>query len=283
MSIFSFSKLLSLLEKYNKINKKQKNMNIFFRTLTLARILGAMANDMTSLTNVIGGREIDPQSRPYLVKVGISEAVVCDGSVITPTVVLTAGHCVMALPGEPAKPIDTTFVEYFNAADAGFDRIYANTVIVHPEYRDAAQTWLDESGLPHLNFFSRSDFALVFLLQEMSGTTLVELNREPNVPRNVGDLLELCGWGLIADNAEPDPNPALRSTTTGYVPNDQCRELHEAAFGLDPLSGGDIISDDMMCASFAVIDEPIRGSACHGDSGKCISCVLVIFHYSSNF
>jgi hypothetical protein len=48
--------------------------------------------------NIIGGRYIEPGSRPWLVPV--VGKYFCGGSLISPSVVMTAAHCVVSLDGD---------------------------------------------------------------------------------------------------------------------------------------------------------------------------------------
>ena len=93
--------------------------------------------------SIVGGTQIPIESVPYQVFVRIGGDLGCGGSVLDPTRVLTAAHCVMEA-GQPRPTASLTVM-------AGFDRVAprrgndtqvsdVTSVRVHPLYDEATKT-----------------------------------------------------------------------------------------------------------------------------------------------
>ncbi|EED89026.1 predicted protein [Thalassiosira pseudonana CCMP1335] len=180
-----------------------------------------------NIQTIIGGKEITPGSRPYLLSIGDDPyGQYCGASLITPHFALTAAHCVLSFGG-----VNKMYLKDTSQC--------VGDVYTHPEYN---------------SYTIENDVALLYLPNGMYDIDPVQLNEDPNVPVD-GSPLDLAGWGAynITDYYSYYSNVPL-STTLNYVTNADCMS--------PPFiwQEGDI-TDSMMCA----IDED--SSACYGDSG----------------
>mmetsp|Transcript_19235 Transcript_19235/g.27734 ORF Transcript_19235/g.27734 Transcript_19235/m.27734 type:complete len:345 (+) Transcript_19235:64-1098(+) len=128
---------------------------------------------------------------------------VCGGSLITPSVVLTAAHCIFSIQSAEIGRYDyeanDEVVETFTDIEKRF----------HPDYEEAT-----------FNF----DYALVKLERPHPNPFLVDLRRTTEVPSE----LQIMGWGLLEEDGE---QPTLLQTavvsrvffedcTQGYLPEE---------------------------------------------------------------
>jgi len=214
---------------------------------------------------IIGGNKLQRGDRPYLVSLGIDYpeneggySHFCGATLIAPSVVLTAAHCLTDNSGFSLFDIrtiinvnkfymdDNTDVQSFPLCENEFgDRCDTENVayaIVHPEY--------DSNSVDN-------DFALMFLPEDIDDIEPVALNSDPDFLTD-GEELEAFGWG----DTDPDPEKVGASNvpytvTVDYVPNDQCAQ--------DPnLYLPERITSNMLCAA----DE--GKDTCQGDSSMCI-------------
>src|SRR3954454_24996217 len=54
---------------------------------------------------VVGGHDVPPGKYPYVAYITIDQFFACTGSLVTPSVVLTAGHCSSITPGMASIPV----------------------------------------------------------------------------------------------------------------------------------------------------------------------------------
>jgi secreted trypsin-like serine protease len=163
---------------------------------------------------IVGGSEIEPGSRPYLVAIGRGESALwgqyCGGSLISSGAVLLAAHCLFG--GSINKPVwyPPEWVE-FNRHDLfddnGVVRVYLKdtqqcngNAIYHPEYDH-------ETG--------NNDVAILFLPRPITNYTPVLLNADPSIPVDNAPL-DVAGWGLTENGYSFSPH----AVTVNYITNE---------------------------------------------------------------
>jgi trypsin len=193
--------------------------------------------------SVVGGERADPAQWPFAVAIFRKGRMHCSGSVIGPTKVLTAGHCVdgfnlanfQVIIGRPTLREATTGVA-----------IGVTSGRVHPDF--------EQTGL--------HDVAVLNLAQPTTVTPVPLATPEVNTATtNAGAPLQVAGYG--ATNPFGTHLSGFLKTTTELVrtPN-RCLK----AYTLDLFA-----PDSMICALGARRKNPgrfkIHTSACSGDSG----------------
>jgi secreted trypsin-like serine protease len=213
-------------------------MSAFRRVLavsvTAAALLGAAAAPSSA---VVGGSDASPGEYPSVAEITFGPFL-CTGTLITPTWVLTAGHCSNITAGTVASPASwppqLISVRVGGVTQDDGERRSVSRVVMHPDY-------LLTSGYD------------ISLLQLSSSSTIAPTQVAGASERGIwtaGTLETIVGWGVTSEG--------------GSLPN----RLQEAQVPIttDAYCGGaysDFDPRTMVCAGF-----PEGGvDTCQGDSG----------------
>jgi len=193
-------------------------------------------------SSIVGGTAVSSsRSYPYLVSIleidqWTNTAIhQCSGTLLTPNIVVTAGHCVEY----PAmRIIDVGRFDWYD--DDNVEPYRIEQIYIHPEFNG--------------NFFI-NDIALIKLNRDVIGidkfAQLVQIQHDDdndNYNLIVNDGISIIGWGLTSDNGEPSKN--LLQADVNVISNIECQKTY-----------GKFILDAMFCAYADGKD------ACQGDSG----------------
>lgn len=195
--------------------------------------------------SVVGGTPAQPGVLSSIVFVtsqtSPDSAMACGGTVIAPTVVLTAAHCVVdARTGSPrpASGITVASGRLVPAQTSGGQDLGATHVLVDPLF--------DPTTI-------RNDAALIFLTAPAAVAPMPLVSAGEAALATPGTRVTFAGWGATAGSSE-QPSPQLLSTATTLLDDAACRRL----------LGDDFDSAVTLCAVDA---GTFASSTCHGDSG----------------
>lgn len=200
--------------------------------LRLFQLLCVLHCSIASKPRIVGGQQTRIDQLPYLVYLRQRGSFICGGSLISPSCVLSAAHCVYA-----AQPKDYT-------VHAGASRLDEVAAVV----RAVAAFHISPQYVP-TNF--DMDVAILQLTEQ------VPLGRISTIatchsPPAANAYVRISGWGVTHEGA-PDPAAQVRSTLVRVLSHSECQLAY---------AGQAQLSDSMLCAA-------IRGlrDSCSGDSG----------------
>lgn len=92
---------------------------------------------------IVGGNDTTPDEFPYQVSLVVGEEHFCGGSIISPTHILTAAHCLYYLQ-EPDQYQEILVLTGTNNLLDGGNLYYVKSIKIHPEFEDD-----DSKGFPN--------------------------------------------------------------------------------------------------------------------------------------
>ena len=211
--------------------------------------------------DIIGGDVLTKGKRPYLASLGngVSNVVGeraghnCGASLIHPSVVLTAAHCVTNTDNGNFSPLDWVDFNRYDLTTGlvGVDRRLlsqtegrgTNYIQRHPDYVSVGQG---------------EDFAIICLEQPVDDITPVKLNSDRKIPVD-GSTLEAFGWGLTKN--VPNGNGGFDNERPNLPQTADLEYLTNEEVQKPPYNVG-FVTPTMM---FTI--DPTQ-SICQGDSGK---------------
>jgi trypsin len=204
---------------------------------------GTTPNGPRAKASIVGGGLANPTDWPFVVTLYRKNRLHCGGSLIAPTKVLTAAHCV-----------------------EGFNLSTFTVIVGRPDLKNtsAGASIAIAAGATHPDFATTGmhDMAVLTLAQPTSATPVTVANQTENdIFTAVGSQLSVAGWG--AQNPLGFRLSSVLKATTEQVRNTRkCIKAYTKDI-FNPVT--------MICALGQRIPKfkrpPINSSACSGDSG----------------
>ncbi|KAK3569098.1 hypothetical protein QTP86_022125 [Hemibagrus guttatus] len=211
--------------------------SISLLVLSVLHLCGAMES------GIIGGKEAEPHSRPYMVSVQINNMHICGGMLIKNDSVLTAAHCVdePACPGQDKLEV-VLGAHNINKKESQQQRIQVQKCIKHPRYNSEGRL----NDIMILKLKSK-----VKLKNKVNTIDLPKKNKI--LPTNLE--CSIAGWGRTSQDSTA--SSVLREVTLKVQDNSECKISW----------GQNFDTDSMICTA------PDRRKAfCQGDSGSPLIC-----------
>uniref|UniRef100_A0A8C8RK56 Peptidase S1 domain-containing protein n=1 Tax=Pelusios castaneus TaxID=367368 RepID=A0A8C8RK56_9SAUR len=189
---------------------------------------------------IIGGKEAQPHSRPYMAFVDIDTGRGvgnCGGFLIQPDVVVTAAHCNCNLGNI------TVLLGAHNVEIQEPDRqaIHVRRRIPHPKYNDET---------------NENDIMLLQLKHKARLTKAVDTIPLSKREMKKGTVCRVAGWGLTSNEATAKPSPTLQEVELKIMDKSLC--LHYLHY----------VPSLMLCVG----DPDVRRASFWGDSGGPLVC-----------
>lgn len=220
----------------NKINI----CTIFLFCLT-ARLLPTKPNDGDWSESIVGGQPVDIVDFPYVVAMLHFGVHRCGGSIVTPTKILTAAHCIRGV------------VTAFTTIRAG-SSYHANGGVT----RQVRRTIEHEDF--HIPYGYNNDVGLLLLADALVyglGIQSIPMADSAATVRADSNGM-VSGWGYMQQNAWSIPD-RLQAVSLPIVEQQQCVDAFARA---RPWPA--VVTGQMLCAGFY---ETGGKDACNGDSG----------------
>jgi V8-like Glu-specific endopeptidase len=206
--------------------------------------------------DVVGGTGADISQFPYLVQViydlgpdpstGDEVFQLCGGTLIAPTEVLTAGHC----------------VHNMNAADALVWAGSTENILDVPANQIPSgmgalvqRQWVDPKFAATADGAAANDVAVLSLDFPLSTVTLPLAAPSSTSLYTAGKTATIAGWG-VTDPANPQEAPNLQTASVTLASDASCA----GAFG------SDYVASEMVCTGTGSAT-PATAQTCNGDSG----------------
>lgn len=212
------------------------------------------AKDRNTLSTprIVGGKTATQGRYPYMASMADFGAHKCGGTLIAPDVVMTAAHC----------------VGFFNEVQVGQYSLSSDGNNDDGSQQEQHEIYLIQETARHPRYYANSaaeddphDLALIKIYGE-SQLQPIRVNRDPNIPTNLGDELVVTGWGTTDVLDASSVADTLQEAKLGYIPNDICRTITGKINGANVTLEG-LVIDVTLCA----IDFVNGQDSCNGDSG----------------
>ncbi|XP_078097111.1 transmembrane protease serine 9-like [Mustelus asterias] len=202
-------------------------------------------------TEIIGGHEVKPHSRPYMASIQMNKQHICGGALIRPRWVLTAAHCEAFWKNRE--------IEVILGAHSFSKR--------KEEKQQVLKVW---KCFPHPNFNWKRKEDDIMLVQLDQAAVLNKYVSTLELPKSTGDVkagtkCSVAGWGTT-DPEVLKVSDTLREVNITIVRRKRCNS--EKYYNYDPF-----ITKDMLCAG----DEKARKDSCKWDSGGPLMCRANMF------
>jgi len=186
---------------WNSIHEKQSSGSWLVEGRT-------MKQRLPKTDRIVGGTPaiVDTNNNGFMVALYYdAERFICGGSLITPTVVLTAAHCA------PYVAFGRIHInnKYGSQEEDGYEQFDVTDVITHPQYNSTLK---------------RMDYALLKLNGWSKVGSTISLNNVSDIPAEQ-DRVTVLGWGTTSEGGLE--SKTLLSATLNYVPFNECWEAYK--------------------------------------------------------
>ncbi|MFJ5261784.1 S1 family peptidase [Streptomyces sp. NPDC088387] len=182
---------------------------------------------------IVGGSTTTTTAYPFVMQItDASQNQFCGGTLVTPTKVITAAHCMVGETTSSVRVVGgRTYLNGTNGTVARVSRIWIN-----PDYQTVTRG---------------DDVAVLTLSTAMPYTTARYVSASDTGVYATGATARVLGWGTTSENGSSSNQ--LRTATVPTVSDSSCRTSYGTRF----------VASDMVCAGYT------QGGVdtCQGDSG----------------
>ncbi|XP_047670841.1 granzyme B(G,H)-like [Tachysurus fulvidraco] len=192
-------------------------------------------------SSIIGGNEVKPHFRPYMVSVHLRNKHTCGGFLIRHDYVLTAAHCVDNLVYSGNHKLEVVLGAHnISQEEPQQQRIAVEECIKHPCYKSNERP----NDIMLLKLKSKAKLE--------NDVQVIDLpKKNENLPANM--ICSIAGWGRTKRNRTSE---VLREVNLTIQDNSECKRRWKDDFD----------TDSMICTT----DQ--SGAFCKGDSGSPLIC-----------
>ncbi|QNP69400.1 serine protease [Streptomyces roseirectus] len=182
---------------------------------------------------IVGGTTTTTTSYPFMMQItDASQNQFCGGTLVAPTKVVTAAHCVVDETASSVRVVGGR--TYLNGTNGTVSRV--GDIWIHPDYTDVT---------------NGDDVAVLTLSTSMPYTTAPYVSSAQTNVYAAGTTARILGWGTTSENGSSSNQ--LRTATVPVVSDSGCGSAY----------GSDFVRSDMVCAGYTSGGT----DSCQGDSG----------------
>ncbi|MFG3658528.1 S1 family peptidase [Streptomyces sp. NPDC047706] len=182
---------------------------------------------------IVGGTTTTTTAYPFMMQItDASQDQFCGGTLVSPTKVVTAAHCVVGESTGSVRVVGgRTYLDGTNGTVSRVSKIW-----IHPSYSDVT---------------NGDDVAVLTLSTSMPYTAAKYVSSSQTSVYAAGTTARVLGWGTTSQSGSSSDQ--LRTATVPTVSDSRCRGSY----------GSDFVAGDMVCAGYT------SGGmdTCQGDSG----------------
>ncbi|KAK6494446.1 granzyme K-like [Huso huso] len=192
-------------------------------------------------SEIIGGKDVKPNSRPWMASIQIGNFHICGGVLIKDQWVLTAAHC-SRLKGEKTVVLGA---HNLKKEEKSQERLKIEKTFIYP----------GSDKDPKLK-----DIMLIKLKRKVKLNKKISTLSLPKSGKDIkpGVKCKVAGWGATVNKA-PKGSDTLKEAEVIVIDRKVCNKYY---------SGNPNITKDMLCAG----DKKGKKDACSGDSGGPLIC-----------
>ncbi|XP_041047114.1 granzyme K-like [Carcharodon carcharias] len=219
-----------------------------FRMLQVAffvLVISVLADQGYHCMEIIGGRDVKPHSRPYMVSIQADNKHVCGGTLIQAKWVMTAANCQQSIKDTKATVV--LGAQSLQKKDKAEQKILVKKHFIHPEFKNK----IDND---------------IMLLELAQGANIKKKEIEIlNLPTSAKDLKSgvkctIIGWGQTSPS-DKTLSDTLKEAPVSVIDRKACNS--KKYYNRNP-----VITDNMICAG----DKKGKKDSCLGDAGGPLMC-----------
>lgn len=216
---------------------------IFCATLAIA-LCYASANPFAAQSRIVGGEEASADAAPFIASLQWATQErrqhFCAAAIISEEYILTAAHCIQALPSDSLIKVVAGGTHLRNE-DVNQQVRFVERIVIHPDFTGG---------------ISGDDLALVKVSEAFEWTHAVQAIALPRTKDVLKGKVSIYGWGSTSKEFMPEFPDTLQVAVTDVLGYEEC----EAVLGGE---GATPLKESNVCTG------PLDGgvSACNGDSG----------------
>lgn len=190
---------------------------------------------------IIGGKKAQIEQFKWQAVLVYESKIFCGGTIISPTKIVTAAHCVIRITDTGPLQVRVGSSEW----KTGGQLVNVSHLVRHPDYNEPT--------------LLNNDVAVIILKEPLTFGTTIGSVALADIPLELpaGKMMNISGFGTTSLSSN-SPNNTLHYVTVPIVSLAKCKEAYKKYPGFAK------ITDNMICAGFFGVGGK---DSCGGDSG----------------
>ncbi|KAI9559289.1 hypothetical protein GHT06_016078 [Daphnia sinensis] len=205
----------------------------------------SLGNGTEDIDQIVGGSQANPGEFPFMAALRYNGAFFCGGTLIAPSFILTAAHCLVNVPASSTSSLQVTLNTLAAGGGAGAEVRTIRRFVLHPSYNTVTK---------------QNDIAIMALNAPVNNVAPVPLPFFSDAGTSYeGQSTVIAGWGTTSSGGSL--SSTLLKASVSVLENRICRKQYRRTSILGLVISSAFYPGEMMCAAAAGKD------TCQGDSG----------------